>query len=154
MNNTRHKDDVRISLILELANFFEKYGIKYLLAFGTARKFYEDREIFKPDEKHDIDFFVWSNYFDNLQNSLKELESSGWVAISIEPWKIQLEKNITVEIIFLHKEDDKVCFSTSDPKNGMTCYPEAFFEVNKCQIGGEKVFVVNELFCKQHYNQV
>lgn len=158
MNNIRQKDDIRINLITELANFFEKHGIKYLLALGTARKFYEDRGIFRPNKEHDIDFFVWSNYFDNLQNSLKELKNSGWAVKSIKHYKVQLEKNvnvkITVEIIFLYKENDKVYFSTSDPKNGITCYPEAFFEVNKCEIGGEKVFVVSELFCKQHYNQV
>lgn len=148
------RDDERINFILELARFFNKNNIEYLLALGTARMFYEDGDIYKPSETHDIDFHVWSEDFARLKDSLGELESSGWKIISVESYKIQLEKNVTVEIIFLYKKNDKVCFSTSDPKNGITCYPEAFFEVNKCEIGGEKVFVVNELFCKQHYNQV
>lgn len=151
MNNSKQIDVERINLIFELVKFFHEHGVKYLLAGGTACKLHESGAIYKPDEIHDLDFYVWSEHFANLRDSLEKLKSSGWLIKSVESYKIQLEKNITVEIIFLYKENDQTCFSTSDPVNGRSCYSEELFNEDVCKINGEEISIVSKDYCSKHY---
>jgi len=70
---------------------------------------------------------------------------------SVESYKIQLEKNITVEIIFLYKENDQICFSTSDPVNGRSCYSKELFREDTRIINGEKISIVSKDYCSKYY---
>jgi len=155
MNVIRQKDYTRTNLILELVNFFERNTIDYMLGCGTACKFLEDGDIYKPlDKDHDIDFHVWEGQQSLFLLKAKELENSGF-EIKDYGYKVQLSKpnlKIMIEILFLFREDGNIYFRTTDPaNNGKRSCVANCFERQSLMISNKSVDVVSQKYCECLY---
>ncbi|MDP3974046.1 MAG: hypothetical protein Q8P92_04405 [Candidatus Daviesbacteria bacterium] len=147
-------DSVRISLILEIADFFNKYGIGYLLGGGTACELIKEKEIYKPSNKvHDIDFHVWKAQKEQLNKQIGELTSNGYEIVSKTDYKVQIKKsNILIEILFIFEENGNICFRTTDPaNNGKRCCTKDCFEKQAFIISNETIDVVSQKYCECLY---
>ena len=154
MITNKQIDSSRVSLILELANFLNKYGIGYMLGGGTACELIREKEIYKPSDKiHDIDFHVWETQREQVNKQIEELGSTGYEIISKTDYKIQIKKsNILIEILFIFEENGNICFRTTDPaNNGKRCCAKDCFEKQVFIISNKVIDVVNQKYCKCLY---
>ena len=155
MTSDKQVDNERISLILELVDFFNKYGIDYMLGCGTACQLLRDGKIYRPlNKNHDVDFHIWEEQQSHLLLKVKELENSGY-EIKEYGYKVQLSKpnsRLIVEIMFLFREGDKVYFSTTDPaNNGKRSCDENCFQKQSLMINNKTVDVVSQKYCECLY---
>ena len=147
-------DRVRVSLILEIADFFNKYDIDYLLGGGTACELIKEKEIYKPSDKvHDIDFHVWEAQREQLNKRIGELTSTGYEIVSKTDYKVQIKKtNILIEILFIFEENGNICFRTTDPaNNGKRCCTKDCFEKQAFIINNKTIDVVSQKYCECLY---
>ena len=147
-------DSVRVSLILEISDFFNKYGIDYLLGGGTACELIKEKEIYKPSDKvHDIDFHVWEAQREQLNKRIGELTSTGYEIVSKTDYKVQIKKtNILIEILFIFEENGNICFRTTDPaNNGKRCCTKDCFEKQAFIINNKTIDVVSQKYCECLY---
>lgn len=154
MNNNRQKDNIRISLILDLADFFVKHKIDYMLGGGTACKFLEEDEIYCPSGKnHDIDFHLWETQREKLNKRIEELTSTGYEIVSKTDYKVQIKKsNMLIEILFIFEENGNICFLTTDPaNNGKRCCTKDCFEKQAFIINNKTIDVVSQKYCECLY---
>ena len=148
-------DSERVSLIVELTDFFNKYKIDYMLGGGTACELIKEKEIYKPlDKIHDIDFHVWETQKEQLNQQTEELRRTGYEIVSKTDYKVQIKKsNILIEILFIFDENGNICFRTTDPaNNGKRCCTKDCFEKQSLIINNKTVNVVNQKYCECLYS--
>lgn len=147
-------DSVRVSLILEMADFFSKNNIGYLLGGGTACELIKEKKIYKPSDKiHDIDFHVWETQREQLNKRIEELTSTGYEIVSKTDYKVQIKKsNILIEILFIFEENGNICFRTTDPvNNSKRCCTKDCFEKQAFVISNKTIDVVSQKYCECLY---
>ncbi len=137
MFNQQH-DNVRKNLIAELGSLFERNKILFCLAGRTGQDLRKMGDIYVPKKIDDIDFRVQYKDYDLVTKLRVELEKIGF---SLHNWrsryKLQLEKNLFVEIHFLHHEDKRIFFRKGDEDDRKNFYwpssqfpPSTTFNIN------------------------